>query len=148
MNNRIVLKGDPIRKEAVVGIAVTPGYLVEFDAVNALQPPSEPAGNARKAFAVVADLVGGDVDDAYAVDDTGFYVIGRSGDEIYAWLPAGAAAIVAGNALESNGDGTLCLSAVAEATVNTERDGIVAYAMEAVDNSGGAAPVRIRVEVA
>jgi hypothetical protein len=60
---------------------------------------------------------------------------------VYAWLPASAAAIVAGDFLASNGDGTLH-KAVTGATF---LEAIVAQSTEAVNNSAGGTPVRLRV---
>ena len=46
------------------------------------------------------------------------------------------------------GDGTLRLLSTSAATDDTERDSIVAYATEAVDNSGGGTAVFISARVA
>lgn len=82
------------------------------------------------------------------------WILPRAGDVVYSWLPASAAAVVDGDPLESNGDGTLrkdTAQAVNEggsATYTIYSEHIVGYAAEAVDNSGGGTAVRIRVRVA
>jgi hypothetical protein len=69
------------------------------------------------------------------------YGVFESGAEINAWLNYGEN-VAKGAALVSAGDGTL-------AAVGTGEDAaIIAYAMEAVDNSSGGVDVRIEVEAA
>jgi glycerol kinase len=153
----IVLKGTPLRKEGVASEAITPGHLVEFGGVNDLRKHATAGGNARKAFAVEYDPEN-EIDTACAAGDQVMYVTGHPGDEVYALVPAGAVAIAKGDPLESNGDGTLRKhvapsqavneGGTATYTITQKVDGIVAYALEAVDNSAGASAVRISVEVA
>jgi len=144
--NTIILKGDGIRKEADAAGTITPGHLVEFDASGDLVVHATAGGNARKAFAVENDLIGNGITDNYVSGDRVQYNVFRSGDEVYALVPAGAAAIAIEAALESAGDGTLVNVGTATATGGT--DIVVAYALEAVDNSGGGTAARIKVEVA
>lgn len=148
MPNTITLYGHGCRKEGIASEAITPGHLVEFGGSNDLQKHSTAAGNARKAFAVENDLIGDGIDDAYAVDDQVQYNVFQTGDEVYALVAAAATAITKGAALESAGDGTVRIQTASAATADTERDSVVAYALEAVDNSGGGSAVRIRIEVA
>lgn len=144
----IVLKGVPIRKEGVASGAITPGHLIEFGGANDLQVNSQAAKNARKAFAVENDLVGNGITDAYASGDQVQYVVAGAGVEIYALLAAAATAVEKGDALESAGDGTLRIQSTDAATDDTQRDSVVAYALEDVDNSAGATTARIKVEIA
>ena len=72
----------------------------------------------------------------------------HSGQEAYALLAASATAVVKGAPLQSAGDGTLRVLATDAATSQSERNGIVAYALEAVDNSAGGSLARIKVRVA
>lgn len=146
--NTIILKGDGCRKEGKASGAITPGHLVEFGGANDLQVHSTAASTARKAFAVENDLIGNGIDTAYALGDQVQYNVFKSGDEVYALVAAAAAAVTKGAALESAGDGTLCIQTVDAATDNTQRNSVVAYALEAVDNSGGGTAARIKVEVA
>lgn len=158
MSNTIILKGRPIEKEGIASGTITPGYLVEFGGSNDLQAHSTAGGNARKAFALENDQVGNDIDDDYSAADSVRYAVCSSGDEIYALVAASATAITKGAPLESAGDGTLRLhtppsQAVDEGgsatyTISQKHDAIVAYALEAVDNSAGATEARIKVEVA
>lgn len=144
--NTIVLKGCGTRKEAIASGAITPGHLVEFGGAQDLRVHATAGGNARKAFAVENDLMGTGIDTAYALLDQVQYNVFKAGDEVYALVAAGAAAITKGNALESAGDGTLQVEGTATATGDT--DIVVAYALESVDNSVGGSAVRIKVEVA
>lgn len=146
--NTIILKGNGIRKEGAASSAITPGYLVEFGGANDLQPHSTAAANARKAFAVENDLVGDGIDTDYAVGERVQYEVFGSGCEVYALVAAAATAITKGAALESAGDGTLRILTTDAATDDTQRDSVVAYALEAVDNSAGGTEARIKVEIA
>lgn len=148
MSRVVVLKGNPHVKEGAASEAITPGHLIEFGGSNDLQKHSTAAGNARKAFADLADMVGKGIDDAYATGDQVKYVVAASGDEINALVAAGASAISKGDPLESAGDGTVRVQATEAATADTQRDSVVGYALEAVDNSGGGSAVRIEMEVA
>lgn len=84
----IVLKGDPIVKEAKAAAAgILPGHRLDLT-LNAGNLEVGVAGVAteddpgRKAFAVEADLVGNTAADVYADNDQVKYVVGKSGDEI------------------------------------------------------------------
>lgn len=147
MSNTITLKGVPQHNEGNASVAVTPGMLVERVAAG-IRPHSVAADNARKYFAVEFDEVGRGVDDVYAIGERVLYGRYASGDEVYALVAAGATAITVGAALESAGDGTLRIQTTDAATDNTERDSVVGYAKEAVDNSGGGSRARIKIEVA
>lgn len=119
----------------------------------------------------------GNLTTPYASGDKVFYGVFERGAEVNALVAAGAAAIVVGDFLESAGDGTLrkCvdLTAAAGSAISTrilpdvtatptqtlinnslatlaaviDRPGAIAIALEAVDNSGGGAVARIKVEV-
>lgn len=142
----ILLKGDPLPKEGTAGGAITPGHLVQRSSGSYVVHATA-AGNALPAFAKEDSDAGQTISDDYASGDRVRLLVCRTGDEVHALVAAGAAAIADGDALESAGDGTLRVVATEAATADTQRDGIVAYAREAVDNSGGAEAVRIKVEV-
>lgn len=143
----IVLRGGGIRKERKAGGAITPGHLVELNASDQFVVHSTAAGNAIAAFAVEAEVFGKDIDTAYASGDQCFVEYLPTGSEVYALVGAGAAAIAEGDYLESAGDGTLRKLATATATTQAQRASVVARALEAVDNSAGGTPARIKVEV-
>ena len=137
----INIKGDFLRKEGEASAAITPGDLVEFGGANDIDVHGVAAGIARKAFALENDLVGDGIDDNYASGDTVQYGIFQPGAEVYAWLAYGENASI-GSALVSAGDGTLAVVGSGENAV------VVAFAVEAKDNTTGGADVRIQVEVA
>ena len=151
MANTIILKGDPLRKEARAAEALTPGHLIEFDASGDLQKHATEGGDAQPRFAVEEEFIGNDIDDAYADGDQVQFVVARQGDEIYAWLTT-SQTIKKGDPLESNGAGLLqkhAAQAVDEggiATFTSYVDAIVAYAAE--DKTTTAAAARIKVEAA
>ena len=130
-------------KERLAGGAVTPGHLVDLNSANAVVVHAVSGGYALPAFALENLARAGDLDSAYVSGETLRYVAPSRGDEIYAWVPAAGVAIVIGDRLMSNGAGALIKNAV-PATIDGST---VARALEAVDNSGGAAAVRIKVEV-
>lgn len=141
--NTILLKGEigDRYEEGRAAGGITPGHLIKVQTGGTLVVHATAGGFGEKAFAIEDALRGKTIDDAYASGDLVRYVIPDHGDWVYALIPAGAAAIVEGDALISNGDGTL------KKTTGTPSQ-IIAYAMEAVDNSGGGAAVRIKARVA
>jgi len=142
----ILLRGDPIFKERDAAGAITPGHLVNLNTTNGVVVHAGAEANAYPWFAMEQDFVGKDLTTAYASGQRAQMACCRPGDEIYALVPAAALAIVIGDELVSNGDGTLKkVTAAAVAVGNLRR--VVARALEAVDNSAGGSPARIRVEV-
>jgi len=150
----ILLSGSPIYpQEKVASESITPGHLVEFVLAGGdagqLRRHAVAGGNAAPAFAFQSltpdrTVATEAIDTPYADGETMRWIIARPGDMVYAWLPASAAAIVTGNKLISNGDGTLKIAGTTAATEATS-NAVVAEAAEAVNNSAGGTPVRIRV---
>jgi len=129
--------------EGIASAAITPGDLIERvpsgGDTGQLRVHATAAGAvAQKSWAVENELIGSDIDVAYADGDTVKFVYAHAGAMIYAWLEA-AGDVERGAALESNGAGKLQARTTGET---------VAYAEEAVDNSGGGSPVRIKVRSA
>lgn len=145
--NTIVLKGNGIRKEAEAAGTITPGDLVELTSAGKVQRKSSAATTAQRAFAVENEVVGKGIDHDYAAGDNVLYEVLPPGAEVYALVPASAAAIVIGDRLESAGSGKLRKVASSADTDDTERQSVVAIALEAVDNSAGTDPARIKVEL-
>lgn len=142
----ILLKGDGIFKEAKSSAAITPGHLINLASTGLIAVHAGADLNAAPAFAIENENVGKDIDTAWSSGDLVTYIIPERGAEINALVPAGAAAIVIGDLLASAGDGTLKKTAAAAPAATNVRS-LVARAMEAVDNSAGGTPVRIRVEI-
>lgn len=155
MTSKIILKGDPLYKEAKAGEAgITPGMLLELDAAGDVVSHINAGQDQTRKYAIENRDIGEGIDDNYADNDEVHYVVARPGDEIYALLSAGNDAAI-GAELESDGAGALQLHtpvSIVEsgtATKSVYTTAIAAVAIEAVDNdpgTGGAA-VRIRVEV-
>jgi len=131
--------GAPIISERLAAAAgILPGHLVaESSGTVAVQAVA--GGAAQKLFAQKNIAIAGDIDTAYASGETVCYGAYHAGQEVSALVAAAAAAIVDGDALEAAGDGTLKVFAAGV---------ILAYATEAVDNSGGASVARINIRVA
>lgn len=149
----IFLSVRPVRKEGIADSAIKPGHLVKRASDGKFDVHGVAGGVAQAAFAFEQELVNGaDVDTAYAQNDRLYYGVCSPGALVYAWLPANASAVVIGDYLESNGDGTL-----RKHVPQTDTDGtgtpairtgqIIAMATEAIDNSSGGSPVRIIAEV-
>lgn len=143
----VLVKGDGVGKEGVAGGAITPGHLVIRNSSNAIVVHGTAAANAAPSFARENEVVGMNIDAAYATNDQVLYTHCWPGAEVYALVAASAAAIVIGDYLESAGDGTLRVLTTDAATDDTQRASVVARAVEAVDNSGGGSPARILVEI-
>lgn len=167
----VVLHGDDSsrdRKDGVANAAISPGELLEVagltdtgvDTAPLLQPHSAAPdlngnGSALPRFALENSHTGGGLADDYAVDDAVDYKVMEPGDEVYAFLAAGEVASP-DDPMESAGNGALAVHTGASTTgdgtgtasEDVADDVVVGYAMESVDNSGGAEPVRVRVEVA
>lgn len=141
--------------EGKAGGTITPGDLVKWSAAGTLLRHATAGGNAQPMFAL--DFLEGNkgIDDDYATNSRLQAVIARRGTLIHnARVAAGAAAIAFGDALQSAGDGTVekhtpqAVDEGGSATFTSYVNAIVGYALEAVDNSGGGAAVRIKLEVA
>ena len=100
MSNTILLAGQPFTPpEKQASVAITPGLLVEVTPNAAtLRPHATADGEARPAFALESLVPPGrgvtttQIDTPYAIGDTVRWITPTSGDEIYAWVPANAAA--------------------------------------------------------
>lgn len=161
MPNCIILAGRPIyTQEVLASEAITPGHLIQY------VPSGGDAGKVRKHA-----TSGGDampmwalenltpdrssalvpIDVPWATGETVRFITTRAGDEVYAWVPANAAAIVKGDLLCSNGDGTVrkftaqAANEGGTATYTVQSEAVVGIAAEALNNSAIAAPARIRV---
>jgi hypothetical protein len=133
------VSGAPIISERLSGEAgIIPGMLVA-ESAGTVSKHSTLNALAPKLFAQTNMPVGGTIDTAYASGETLRYGAYHAGQQVNALLPAAAAAIADGAPLTSNGDGTLKIGTAANA---------IAYAMEAVDNSGGGTTVRIKARIA
>lgn len=145
--NTVVVKGYPMRKEAVAAEAITPGHLIDLNSSNKLIKHAGAAKTASATFAIENEVFGKGIDTAYVADDNVLYGIFNAGDEVYALVAAAASAIVIGDELESAGNGTIRKVATDTATSQDERQSIVGRALQAVDNSAGASAVRILIEI-
>ena len=141
-------RGTSVVREKLAGGAITPGDLLEQSTSDTFVVHNSAGVNAQRIFALENLANGGTISDAYASGDTVRALYAQPGDLVYALVADGATAITQGAALESAGDGTLRIATTDAATDDTQRDAVVAYAAEAVDNSGGGAEARIKVEVA
>ncbi len=150
-SRKVVLKGTGIRNEDDAGGAITPGHLLDFDGSGDVVVHPIAGANAAPRFAVEQDLLGQDIDNAYASGDNVMHETLHVGQQVNALVADGAAAITKGDFLESAGDGTLrSIVDVAQGSpqpVLVPTRNVVAQALETVDNSAGGAPVRIVAEV-
>jgi hypothetical protein len=135
--NTILLKGRGVRLEAKAAGAIRPGHLVRRNNAGSLIVNNVAARNVPRCVAVENDLEGRGIDDAYASGDFVQSETLRGGDWAYAFVPAAGAAIVIGDELEA--DATGC---VIKRSAGTP----IAVALDALDNSAGGAPARIRIE--
>lgn len=148
----ILLGGDePVRREFEASATVTPGMLCKLVSATTAGPDATDDNEApRKWFAdldpyvdAAANPTTANIDIDYNSGDTVYILACDGGERIQALLAAGAAAVAVNDPLCSAGDGTL-----RKFVIGTDTGRIVAFADEAVDNSGGASVARIAVEVA
>lgn len=143
----ILLAGNPqYPSQALAAAAITPGHLVEIVSGGGIRKHGTVDGNAMPAFAlenVTPDrtVATQAIDTPYSTGETVKWMIARPGDLVWAWVPASAAAIVAGDFLASNGDGTLHKAVTGATFVEC----LPAQAAEAINNSAVGTPSRIRV---
>ncbi len=139
---------NPTIRERLAGGAINPGYLIEKNTSDAVIAHATAAANAQKIIAIenVANAEG--IDDAYVSGESTRCWYPRRGDLAYMLVAAAASAIVIGDVLESAGDGTVRIATADAATDTAQRDSVVGYAAEAVNNSGGGSEARIKVEIA
>jgi hypothetical protein len=131
--------GQPILSErTTTDSGVVPGMLVVESSGSVIKNVTADSVG-PKLFAQKNNIIAGDIDTVYTVGDTVSYGAYHAGQQVNALLAAGAAAIVDGAPLTSAGDGTLKVGTDANA---------IAYAIEAVDNSGGGSTVRIHARIA
>jgi hypothetical protein len=145
--NTVFLAGQPfLPQEKTASEAITPGHLVEFvptgGSAGQLRKHATAGGQATCMFALEvptpdrrATTV--PIDTPYQTGETVHWVMAQK-CELLALVPASASAIVTGDALVSNGDGTLRKQ-------GTGTEIVVAIAAEPVNNSAGGTPARIRI---
>lgn len=152
----IILKGKGIRKERIANAAITPGHLVELMSTDKVRVHATAGGNCQKAFAVENDLIGADIDTAYAALARVQFEVMERGSEVNAILKNGENVAI-GDFLESAGNGELQkhvadvdLNAPGSANFTVYTNQIVAVAIQAVnlsDSSDADPSNRIKVEI-
>lgn len=141
---RVVVIGhnQALYKEVDAAEAITPGHVIDLNSSGkAIKNTTTGLGKNRQGVlvAVENDMFGKGIDDAYALNDRVIYQPLDRGCEFMALVAAGAAAIVYGDPIDLVSGGT-----VKKATDYTTAIG---RAVAALDNSGGATPARLRVEI-
>jgi hypothetical protein len=149
MSRTILLKGDPLQKEATAtAVAITPGYLIErTPGAATVRAHSTAGGRAQLLIAIEDSNQGKEISEAYAVSAQIQFMAGRSGDEFDMVLQA-SENVAIGDFLESNGDGTLRklveVDRGASASGNIQGENIIGQALEA---SNVGTDVNINVEI-
>lgn len=141
MGARIVVIGPdkPVYNERTATEAITPGMLVNPVAADTVEKNDLTGdGNDFVEVAVENDIFGGGVDDNYEAGDTVLSQLLRTGCEFMGLVAAGGAAIAY--------DAYVTMAAGGFVAVGT-RANAIGKARQAVDNSGGGTPARIRVLV-
>lgn len=141
--NKVLLKGNPIRKEYEAGGTITPGHLCTLNSTGKVVVHSISGGDHVPMFALEDSLQGREMTVNYTSGNRVQCSVGFTGCEYYAIL-ATSQTINIGDMLESAGNGTLQAHGVDSGSVIYTRP-IVARALEAVTTTGATA--RIRVEI-
>lgn len=170
MPESVLLEGDDDSYQMESGIAtavVTPGRLVDvtgFDTTGASDEPQiseydTDGSNIVARFAMELSKVGKTIDDDYASDDYAEFRVFEAGEEAYGFVFDGSNAAAAGTDLSANanlavGDYVTTYSGggdtgcVRKWVSGTDTEGAkIAQVKEAVDNSAGSSPARVRLEV-
>lgn len=137
--NKTLLKGDwNDYEEAVASGVCKGGHLLILDSDGKVKKCNVANGGLELLIAVEDSLQGKLVTDEYAIGDVVRHYVAKRGNIFQVRLPAAADAIVIGDKLNSNGDGTFKKVASGDP---------MAVALEAVDNSGGGSEVFIKVRI-
>jgi hypothetical protein len=128
------------KKERQAHAALSPGHFLEVLSTGKVQKRATANIAYQPMVALENDQEGKTLTDAYAANDVVNYIVAARGTVLQARLPAAAGAIVIGDALMLSNDGTVIK--------RTSTNHAIAYALEAVDNSGGGSEVFIQVEIA
>lgn len=152
----IVLRGKPQEEDryygatdedgdAAAGSSITPGQLLEYTSGD-LQEHATAGGNAQKMVAVENpfddDTTSAAIDSDYAVAESVWYIVARTGDVLYMWLASGEN-VSKGDPLESDGNGDL--QAFATAADAGLHDNLVGYAQEDVNAAAARARIKVRI---
>jgi len=149
-------KGMPFFEEALAAVASTikPGHLVVRAATGEVDKHVTAGGTAQAWVADTNLMIATDTDTVYTAGDTVRYGVYSTGQKVFVRVAAAAAAIVIGDRLQSAGDGTVQVfvpQVVDEggvAMVTIQPNNLVGFAVEAIDNSGGASEVFVEMRVA
>jgi hypothetical protein len=135
--NKIHLGGGKVDiNDLAASEAITPGHLIDrFNNAGIIRFRKHNTASVVTApiFAEGHFMANKGVDDAYAVNDLVEAFVGQSGTYVWAFINSGQT-VVAGNKLESAGDGTL-------------KVGTTAPIASALENKTASALTRVRVEV-
>lgn len=140
-NNNIYIKSvdTTFIKEQLAAGTITPGNFVKRDANNKFVRQDTASVRNANLIALEADPIGGDLNDDYSAGDTVRAAFCQPGDVVLTTLAAGADAIALGDRVEFDGEGNVQILGTDNYPMG--------MALEAVDNSGGAAVVRIKIEI-
>ena len=143
----IVIKGTGIRAEALANEAITPGKMVELLSTGKVQLNDTTGMGVEKAFAVEDDLQGNAIDDDYASGGLVQYEMFNAGDEVFAFLADGEAAVIGSRLVPTTG-GELAVATGDSSAVVSEAAPI-AIAKQALDmsDSSAADPSSNRIKV-
>ena len=106
--NKIILKGDPIKKEYTLAAASTvyPGMLCLVNSDGNANVHATAGGTAAAMFALEDENLGGEIGTAYTAANEGLFGMFRKGDEVYALLLEDES-VDEGDYVESAGNGYL-----------------------------------------
>ena len=120
--NTILLRGNQftIGKEAVAAAAgILPGHFLMLNSSGQVAVQAAIESRAVARIARGNEVVGSEIDIAYLNGDNVLYSVCMPGVEVYALLPANAAAVIIGSLLALSGDGTLRKYTLPTVTIGT-----------------------------
>lgn len=137
MNTIIAKNYSKVIEEYPAAAAITPGHLIQLVSAGTVQKHATASGNAFPMFALEDSLQGKGIDEDYAAADRVQCWIPGRGDMVNAILKDGQS-VVAGDFVESAGDGTL-QKWVVDSTGDYAPAQIIGVVVTAVDMSGSSA---------
>lgn len=133
----IKIKSHGREDEIEAGGAISPGHLLQVDSTGDVVVHARDASAVERLIALEDALQGDIVTTAYADGDKVRVLHALPGDVVQARLAASATAVVIGDELTAETDGTVAIVVTTDETV--------AIAVEAVNNSAGGTEAFVRI---
>lgn len=145
---KILLEGEEfgLHEEYNANESIIPGHLIEVMSTSKVKKNAGASIPCRKLFALEEGQIGRTIDTPYvSTSGSGAGDVVRChqalpGHLVNGFCPASATALVKGDKVKSNGDGTMV-------KITASTDFVIGLVEEAVDNSAGGSAARVKVRI-